>query len=140
MSDPSYELEQDGISHALCDCCGNSTTRIWGWLHTLDATVAAYYVTWTDGKPDHGASVEIIFGEWGEGADSTRRTYALIRYDQLAAHGSFMVQDATDDMLTLAAHKLARLDVIGTPLAPHIFSMLDAIWLGDNRLLELRSP
>lgn len=140
MTQQSFELEQDGVSNAFCDCCGNRTTRIWGWLHTPDATTAAYYVTWTESKPDHGASVEIIFGEWGEGADRTRRTYASVRYDRLEAHGSFMVQDATDNMLTLAAHKLARADVIGTPLAPLIFSMLDAIWLGDNRLVELRSP
>jgi hypothetical protein len=140
VSAHSFELELDGDSHAFCDCCGNRTIRIWGWLHKPDATVAAYFVSWTEQKPDHGASVDLIFGDWGDGADSTRRTHAYVRYDRLAEHGSFMVQDASEEMITLAAQKLAREDVIGTPIASFIFSMLDAIWLGDDRLYELRNP
>lgn len=52
----------------------------------------------------------------------------------------FMVVDAGDSVLAgseLISRTLKRHEVIGTPLAAEVFSMLDAIWLRDERIAEL---
>jgi hypothetical protein len=38
---------------------------------------------------------------------------------------------------TLAATALRCDQVVGTALAKHVFDLIDAIWLGDNRIQEL---
>jgi hypothetical protein len=52
-----------------------------------------------------------------------------------------MVVDAQDRLTTgsdLVSTALKRSDVIGTTLAPQVFAVVDAIYMGDPRLNELR--
>ncbi len=39
----------------------------------------------------------------------------------------------------LASSHLKRSEVIGTPIAPQVFAIIDAIYLGDSRLQEIRN-
>jgi predicted outer membrane lipoprotein len=51
-----------------------------------------------------------------------------------------MVIDASSRGKTpddLASRLLSRQEVIGTPLAPQAFEIVDAIWLGDSRISEI---
>lgn len=43
---------------------------------------------------------------------------------------------ATDQQLF--SRGLARTDVVGAPLESWVFSLVDAVWLGDNRIEEIR--
>lgn len=52
-----------------------------------------------------------------------------------------MVVDAKDRLASvsdIASSTLARSDVIGTPLAPQVFAVIDAVYEGDPRLDEIK--
>ena len=56
----------DSNNFGPCECCGNDSRRVWGWVHSPTATVAAYFVHWTLGRVfDHGANFDLIIGAWG---------------------------------------------------------------------------
>jgi hypothetical protein len=38
----------------------------------------------------------------------------------------------------LVGRALPRAEVMGTPLAERVFSLVDAVWLGDGRIGEIR--
>jgi hypothetical protein len=124
-----------------CKCCGNMSRRVWGFLVDGGATVAVYYVHWTIGRVDHGASINLIIGRWG--AETTRddRAAVAVAFRIVQGEPQFMVVDAASrseaKTSSLAANALQRTQVIGTPVAQRIFAMLDAIWLSDNRISEL---
>lgn len=53
-----------------------------------------------------------------------------------------MVVDAAARLASkskLCDKAMRRTEVIGTPLAPQVFSLLDAIWLGDPRIAEVKA-
>ena len=123
-----------------CECCGNTSRTVWGYLHRGNRAVAAYYVRWTLGRPDHGASVDLITGSWGPGSSASDRAVVAVAHRLMPEGGQFMVVDATGRPTAgsaLAATALRRADVVGTPLAGQVFEMLDAIWLQDARIREL---
>lgn len=136
-----YEVETTGESGGKCDCCGNESRSVWGFVHEADGpTVAAYFMHWTDGHLNEpGANLDLVLGPWGEGTTSDDRyCVALVHREQDDAP-SVMVVDAADRPIgdgTLAATTLARSDVIGTPLAPMVFSIVDAIYEQDGRFFD----
>lgn len=124
-----------------CDCCGTATRRVWGAVSQDGGSLAAYYVGWTVERPDHGARFELVVGSWGEEADAGERAWVELEYRLVDGEGAFMVVDAAgpdDAKAGLAATALRRDDVIGTPLAPQVFAIVDAVIMKDARLEELR--
>ena len=124
----------------LCDCCGNRTCGISGWIQDKEKTLAAYLVHWTESPKDHVANFDLVFGGWGEEATSADRSVASFAYR--AAENAFMVIDAHSRPAGraehLAAFPLTREQVVGTPLAPYLFGLLDVIWLQDERIASIR--
>jgi hypothetical protein len=103
---------------------------------------AVYYVQSTLSHVEkNGANFDLILGRWGEGTSSLDRQVVAVRYHLINGKPEFMVIDAARRPAALnselAAVALRRDEVIGTPLAAEVFAMLDAIWLGDNRIAEL---
>jgi hypothetical protein len=45
-----------------CDCCGNMTQRVWGYVYDNDAALAAYFVEWTPGHVEQSANFDLIVG------------------------------------------------------------------------------
>jgi hypothetical protein len=138
----SFETEQTGVSVGHCDCCGSTTKRVWGFIRREGAVVAAYFVGWTEQGPDHGATFDLVLGKWGDSTTAQDRYGVALDFRIVEASPQFMVVDAgnratSDSELVGAA--LKRSDVIGTALAPQVFAIVDAIYLGDLRLDELRS-
>jgi hypothetical protein len=135
-----FVVEPDGENRSEpCPCCGNRTHTVWGYIHQNDATLAVYYVRWTPGHLDRGASVELLIGDWGEESKATDRQAVLLRYGVTAKGAGFMVVDAeapaSDDLVGKA---LKRKEVVGTPLAEQAFALADAIWLKEKRIAEIR--
>lgn len=134
-----YEVETTGESGGKCDCCGNESSCVWGMVHKVDGpTVAAYWMHWTVGHlNDPGANLDLVLGPWGDGATANERYgIALLHREQVNGSSSLMVIDSAVRPIgdgTLAATALARGEVIGTPLAPQVFSIVDAIYEQDNR-------
>lgn len=134
-----FEVEATGESSGKCDCCGNDSRSVWGFVHEVDGpTVAAYFMHWTIGHlNDAGANLDLVLGSWGDGTTSKERyCVSLVHRDQENGSPSLMVIDAAGRLIgagTLAATTLGRSDVIGTPLAPQVFSIVDAIYEQDDR-------
>ena len=140
MSDSStdYAIELLDESSGFCDCCGETSRSVWGLVHNGDATVAAYWMHWTVGHLNEpGANLDLVLGSWGDNATPRDRVAASLLYRQSEDHPpAFMIIDATDRSVAksgLIGSALRREDVIGTPLAEHIFGLIDAICLQDTR-------
>lgn len=135
------EIEPTGESTGHCDCCGSTTRRVWGFVHRDDETVGAYFVRWAEGHPDHGASIDLILGKWGESATRDDRYVVALDCRVVEASPQFMVVDAQSRLPSaddFASSTLKRSEVIGTPLAPQVFALVDAIYISDPRLEEVR--
>jgi hypothetical protein len=116
--------------------------RVWGFVDRDGATVAAYFVGWTEQRPDHSAAFDLILGEWGDSATTEDRFAISLDYRIVESSGEFMVVDSRGRIPSvdrLAGTALKRSDVIGTPLAPQVFAVVDAIYMSDRRLDELRA-
>jgi hypothetical protein len=137
----AFQVQRTGQSSGHCDCCGTVTKRIWGIVSQGRTGVAAYFVTWTTGRPDHGAAFDLIVGAWGEGATSADRSAVALEFRVVGGSPQFMVVDAETRPTAdsgLVGKALARADVIGSPLAAHVFEIVDAVYLGEKALEELR--
>jgi hypothetical protein len=124
-----------------CPDCGQMTRRVWGWVYREDTAIAAYFVEWTPLHAERDAVFDLIVGTWGEAAGPESRSAVSVAYKVLETGPSFMVQDATERKIgsnTLVSHALGRSEVIGQPIAQEVFSVCDAIYLGDPRISELR--
>src|SRR5262245_60871494 len=138
----SFEVEQSGASNGHCDCCGSTTKRVWGLIHRDGAAVTVYIVGWAEQRPDHGAKFDLILGKWGASATKQDRYAVALDYRIVQGSPQFMVVDAQDRLTAggeLAESALKRSEIIGTPLAPRVYALIDAIYMGDPRLDEIRT-
>ena len=138
------ELEVEPIDskeHSPCSCCGNMSRTIWGFVHTPDATIAAYFVQWTLNNPENGANFDLIIGHWGEKSEPNQRQAVSVEYRVFDGHGSFMVIEASTRPVAsnkLAGEILSREQVIDKPVAERAFAIADAIFMRDERVEEVR--
>lgn len=137
-----YEVEFLGENEHKCEVDGDITKRIWGMVHEPDGpTLAAYWMQWTCGKvTELGASLDLVIGGRGDGTTANDRSHVALFHSQNEdGKPELMIVDATsrkDNYKNLAEFALAREDVIGTPMAQRIFSLVDAIYLSDDRILR----
>ena len=129
-------LNQSG---GFCDCCGCETRTIWGALADDKRTLAIYYVSWTAGSKEHLPNFDLIVGPWGEGTSPSDRMLVSLVYHPI--RNEFMVIDGRGARyVKLCARALVREEVIGTSLAAEVFALVDALWLTEPRLAQVRSP
>lgn len=136
----AYRVEANGaITSSFCDCCGTVTRRFSGIVHADDATLAAYSVVWTAAHQDRLAYVDLVLGQWGEPASNADRFAVLLECNLGDGNLPVRVIDAVPDRTkALASRHLRREEVIGQPLAQEVFAIIDAIWLQDPHIEELR--
>jgi hypothetical protein len=137
-SHPQFTVEKLDESGGLCDCCGQTSHSVWGFVHQGEATVAAYWMHWTVGHLDEpGANLDLVVGAWGDKAEAEDRTAISLLYREPEdAPPALMVIDAPERPIAnsvLVGNALLRAEVVGTPLAAHVFSLVDAIWVQDER-------
>lgn len=126
-----------------CPCCDNPGALAWGYVNDETAgPVCVHYVHWTRGRPDHAAYFDLIVGPWGEGTRATDRAGVSLVYRRDA--DAFSVIDAASRSFAQGQHVFARAlgrdAVVATPLAATVYRLVDAIWLGDSRIGEVRAP
>lgn len=131
-------IETMGESGGHCECCGNESRSVWGMVYDGEAAVAAYWMHWTVGHlSEPGANLDLIIGRWGDETSADDRvTVSLLHRQQPDGTPAVMVIDAADRPVAngdLARTSLARADVIGTPLAAKVFSLVDAVYEQDSR-------
>lgn len=124
-----------------CDCCGNQSKTIWGDLSDASGTRAVYFVQWTVDQ-QHMPNIDLVIGPWGDGTTPTDRVLVSLQYQPRLGGGSFMIvhgQGRRADDRGLCDRALGRADVVGTPLAKDVFSLVDALWLTEPRINEVRA-
>lgn len=124
-----------------CTCCGQMTTRVWGYVHDLNEALAAYYVEWTPGHQGQQANFDLIVGSWGERSSASDREAVALEFGKLETGPAFLVIDANSRKIAaspLVSRALDRSAVIGTPIAAVVFAICDLIFLEDPRISELR--
>jgi len=142
MSSASLEVTPWNESTATCACCGRESKTIWGDVSRDDVTVAVYYIQWTVGSADHLPNVDLVLGSWGDKASPDQRVLVSLVFKPAHNGGSFMVVDGTNrpaNSPELCSRALQREEVIGTPLAAQTFGVLDAIWLKEPRIVEVKA-
>ena len=125
-----------------CDCCGHRSHTIWGDLADADGPRAAYFVQWTERQPGHMPRIDLVLGSWGDGALPADRVLVSLVYRPAPGGGSFMVIDGAGrpaDHRGLCGRALARAEVVGTLLAQQVFALVDALWLTEPRIMEMRA-
>ena len=142
MSAASFEVTPWSESGGTCSCCGRQSKTIWGDVSQGENTVAVYYVQWTVGAPAHRPNVDLVLGAWGDHANPDQRVLVSLLFNPAKDGGSFMVIDGTDrpaNKPELCSRGLLRTEVVGTPLATKVFEIVDAIWLSEPRVLEVKA-
>lgn len=136
-----FKVETAGEAYGVCECCGNKTRTIWGYVHSSDQTLAAYFVQWTVGKPEHAANFDFLIGTWGAPEVKDKKLASWV-FNPKQAGGSFMAVDgssrpaARSDLCSIV---LTREQIIGdAELKGLCTSLIDAVWLGDSRTKEIR--
>ncbi len=134
------EVEPSDESSGHCDCCGNESRSVWGFVHRRGAeTVACYYMQWTVGRSleSHPANFDLIYGPWGEAASNTDRCAISLLYFENEDGPAVTVIDANNRPVAdyeFVGSAAKRDEVIGTPLAAAAFTIFDAVILQDKRL------
>lgn len=127
---------------STCECCGKVSKTICGDVSIPEKTLAIYYVQWTVGSAEHYPNVDLILGPWDAGADPSARVLISLVYDFGPDGGGFTVIDSEArpaNTRELCGRALRRDEVIGTPFAQEAFQLVDAIWLHDPRIDEVRN-
>jgi hypothetical protein len=130
--------------HGPCECCGNNSRCVWGFIHARKGMLASYFVHWTVGRvSDHGANFDLILGNWGAKAIAADRRLVTLAYRLFETGPEFMVIDGHERPAAnseLFGRVLRRSEVVGQPIAKQAFDAVDAILAQDARVLELLGP
>lgn len=133
-------VEHAGESQGHCDCCGRASRTVWGYVHDAEKTVAAYFVQWTVGSAEHLPNLDFLIGTWGNDQVNDR---VLSSWIFSPTHNSFMITDAAQRPAAksrLCSHALTRDEILAMPeLKATASACLDAVWLQDQRIRELRT-
>ena len=138
-----YTIDPIGISDSgPCPCCGSLTRAVAGYVREGRHVHAGYQVHWTLGQVErHGASFFILLGHWDAGAGPDDRYAVALRYRADVEARGFMVVDAAATALAPlhppVGSTLPRDEVVDTALAPEVFSLVDFVWLHDERIAEV---
>jgi hypothetical protein len=134
-------IEPSGERSGNCDCCGNASRTVWGYVHEGEKTVAAYFVQWTVGSSDHLPNIDFLIGTWGNDTVNDR---VLSAWQFNPRENSFMIIDAASRPAassTLCGHALSRDETLALPKVKSIAaSCLDVVWQQDDRISEIRGP
>jgi len=138
-----FQFEERRVTeYGPCECCGDISRLASGLVRLNDEPYAAYQVHWTNQQVvRHGAEFYIILGEWGDGTTAADKFAVALHFFVESDRFGFMVVDA--DQTPMSSHPLVgcalpRASVIDKPLAKEVFDLVDAIWLGDENIADVR--
>lgn len=133
---------EDQRTFGPCECCGNMTQRVWGYVNQGNATVAAYFVEWTPGHVQNPANFDLILGAWGPTTVPKDRKAVALDFRRFDSGPAFTVIDAANRPVaksSLVGDALRREQVIGEPIAKTVFAICDTVLTQDHRLTHLRN-
>lgn len=122
-----------------CECCGNMTQTIWGYIFEDRAPAAVYYARWTKGKPDDDAIIAISIGEWGSHSRPQDRNCVAMRCKLVSGQPQFMIIDAATtpwQSAEVLGVMLSRDQVLSSDISQRAYSMIDCVVEEDLRFSE----
>ena len=124
-----------------CNCCGKMSRTVWGFLYVDETPRAVYYVQWTLGEvPRHGANIDLVMGDWSEGATPEKRVGVSLVY-RVGPHGpefaSIDPGDRPHMASGLAAHAIPGRHVLGNPVGADAYAFMHAVLGQDQRTAEI---
>lgn len=136
-------VEPGGENEATrCECCGRVSRTVWGYVYEESGPIAAYFVQWTRHAAEHLPNLDFLVGTWGDDSVHDKRLVSWVFDPKQGSGGSFMVVDGTARPAAgsnLCSQALTREQVVGdSHLLELAKSMIDAVWLGDPRIEEVR--
>jgi hypothetical protein len=139
MSSSPLHVEPDNlVTTGVCACCGRTSRRLTGYVSEGEPVIAAYIFHWTVGHfPGLPANIDLILGQWSPDATSGDRFAVSLELTVRDDRPDVRVIDAAPRFIVLGdlvGAAMERTQVIGTPLAAQVFSVIDAIFEQDNRL------
>lgn len=133
-------VEPTGEKEYLCECCGDVSHTVWGWVHdSPDSTRALYGAGWVDGHEDKVIRMTLSFGLWGEG--STAHDRKAVAVDLLARDGEVgmvVADDALFDKPELFGRLLPRDEALGDSSLADLWDVADAIAENDPRVARAK--
>jgi hypothetical protein len=124
-----------------CACCGKMSRTVWGYLSVDGVARAVYYVQWTLGEVRrHGANVDLLMGDWGDGATAQSRV-AVSLVVRMGRGGVELTTidpgDRPHAQSGLAAHALPGRQVFANPVAADAYAFMHAVFGQDPRVREI---
>lgn len=98
--------------------------------------------TWTEQESDHPASFDFLLKDSNPVGDGDAMFKISLLYRNDSGGTGYMVVDAElseDDRTAGAQRTLSREEVVGTALAADLFSVLDVLYLQDERIRAIRT-
>lgn len=83
----------DADRPSRCECCGQVTRTVHGFVYRGDDAYAVYYAGWSEGHADRGVTMAIAVGEWGDDSAVSDRTSIGLRARSTASQIEFAVLD-----------------------------------------------
>ena len=139
---PDLLVELDESVDFACPCCGHPSRAVWGRVSDTTGALATYKIEWTLRDRLHGAHFDLIIGDWDEAATRDNRAGVSLVYRAETERSGFMLLDARDrwseHRAGIASTTLARTDIEATPVADEVYAIVDAVWMRDGRIDEIR--
>ena len=121
-----------------CDCCGHTTHTINGYIYADGNAYATYYARWTELQPEHGMTLLISIGGWGDDDTSERVAVALECRVVNRAPGFRVNEPDTSPWWgrPIFGRVLSRDEALGSDLRPAFFAIADELAFHDPRIHE----
>ncbi len=133
------QVKPAGESSGYCECCGNETRTIWGYIYDCERPVACYFVQWTRGQPTHFPNFDFLIGTL---ADENAPDGRLVSWVYNPSAESFMAIDSGSRPAAkspLCARALTREQVTSNAGEMETAtSFIDAVLVGDLRVSEIQ--
>jgi hypothetical protein len=134
----AFEVELSGQKQHPCECCGNVSHTVWGYVHEeAGGTRAVYYAGWIDGHDDRVVRMTVSLGRWGDGTGADDRRSVAI--DMRAPEGTpemMVVDNALFDEPAVLGVLQRRQEALDDPALADLWAVADAIVLADPRVAE----
>ncbi|MBY6162193.1 hypothetical protein KUV73_15000 [Mameliella alba] len=126
-------LREGEIEQSACTCCAKPVTVVTGYLEVGEMSAGWYTVGVTHNAPDHLPLVRLYIGDWTEGAGPGERWGLRIG---ISKDGPSLLDWPDKDVAEARPvfTPLNRAQVLGTPMEPQLWTLLDTILTQDSRL------
>lgn len=133
------EIKFEEPKREVCECCGNTTTRLTRFVYRDGDAFAVYYVLFTNGHEDKVAYSLIGLGDWGEGAEPEMRTAFAVNIWDDDDNWAVTVTDKAESPwshVEFMGKILDREAALNHPWIKYVYQITDHIVVEDKPVME----